>query len=173
LRFVAGRPLSGVTTQYLAWCCARAVALGKTALLLVWDNASWHVSAAVRTWLRANNQQVKATGAGVRILVCPLPTKSPWLNPIEPKWVHGKRAVVEPDGLLPAAVLEERVCDYYGCPVEPHLTIPQAVAGSCTSRLLKKSATGLDGPNSGLCSDSKSAPRPSRFRRSGTFSSPC
>jgi hypothetical protein len=28
---------------------------------------------------------------------------SPWLNPIEPKkWVHGKRKVVEPDGLLTA-----------------------------------------------------------------------
>jgi hypothetical protein len=25
---------------------------------------------------------------------------SPWLNAIEPKWVHGKRKVVEPDGLL-------------------------------------------------------------------------
>jgi hypothetical protein len=128
LRFVAGRPVSGITTQYLAWCCERAAALGKTALLLVWDNASWHVSAAVRTWLRAHNQAVKAAGTGVRLLVCPLPSKSPWLNPIEPKWVHGKRAVVEPVGLLPAAVLEARVCDYYGCPVEPHLTIPHDVA---------------------------------------------
>ena len=25
-----------------------------------------------------------------------LPSKSPWLNNIEPKWVHGKRAIVEP-----------------------------------------------------------------------------
>ena len=38
-----------------------------------------------------------------------LPTQSPWLNPIEPKWVHGKRAVVEPDGLLSAEQLAERI----------------------------------------------------------------
>jgi hypothetical protein len=29
-----------------------------------------------------------------------LPTKSPWLNPIEPKWVHGNPAVAEPARLL-------------------------------------------------------------------------
>ena len=40
--------------------------------------------------------QVKQQGQGVRILVCYLPVKSPWLNPIEPKWVHSKRAIVEP-----------------------------------------------------------------------------
>ena len=39
---------------------------------------------------------------GGRIVVCPLPSKSPWLNPIEPQWVHGKRAVSEPDRLLSA-----------------------------------------------------------------------
>jgi len=125
LRFVAGRPVRAVTTQYLAWCCARLAALGKTALLLVWDNASWHISKEGRTWLRAYNHQVKAAGTGVRILACPLPTKSPWLNPSEPKWVQGKRAGVAPNGLLPATVLEARVCASYHCPVEPHLAIPQ------------------------------------------------
>ena len=44
LRFVDGRPVSAVTTQYLAWCCEQLRAAGKRALLLVWDNASWHVS---------------------------------------------------------------------------------------------------------------------------------
>lgn len=24
-----------------------------------------------------------------------MPSKSPWFIPIEPKWVHGKRAIVE------------------------------------------------------------------------------
>ncbi len=42
--------------------------------------------------------------------MCLLPIKSPWLNPIEPKWVHGKRKVVEPDGLLGAYELADRVC---------------------------------------------------------------
>ena len=49
-------------------------------MLLVWDNASWHDSQIVRTWLRAHNRQVKQTGQGVRLLACYLPVKSPWLN---------------------------------------------------------------------------------------------
>jgi hypothetical protein len=55
LRFVDGRPLSGVTTQYLAWCGGRLAAMGKTALLLVWDNASWHISRAVVAWIAAHD----------------------------------------------------------------------------------------------------------------------
>jgi hypothetical protein len=128
LRFVAGRPISAITTRFLAWCAERTAAHSKTALLLIWDNASWHISKEVRAWLRAHNRQVKASGQGVRILVCPLPTRSPWLNPIEPKWVHGKRAVVEPDRLLPIPELEERVCAYYRCAHFPHLTITEQVA---------------------------------------------
>jgi hypothetical protein len=128
LRVVRGRPVSAVTTQFLAWCCASLAAAGKSALLLVWDNASWHISREVRGWVRAHNQRVKASGRGVRIRACPLLSKSPWLNPIEPKWVHGKRAVAEPDRLLPAAELTSRICDYFGCPHEEYLSIPQEVA---------------------------------------------
>ncbi len=80
------RPRSSVTTQFLAWSCAKLVAAGKRALLLVWDNASWYLSKEGRAWLRAHNRAVHATGTGVRIVPCPLPIKSPWLNPIEPKW---------------------------------------------------------------------------------------
>jgi hypothetical protein len=114
LRFVTGRPVSQVTEDYLAWVCERLQAEGKKALLLVWDNASWHVSKRVRDWIKAHNRQVKRKG-GVRIVACFLPTKSPWLNPIEPKWAHGKKAIVEPDRLLAAAEVRTRVCDYYGC----------------------------------------------------------
>jgi len=128
LRFVEGRPVSALTIAYLTWCCAKLQALGKEALLLVWDNASWHVSRAVRTWLRAHNRPVKAAGRGVRIIACHLPIKSPWLNPIEPKWSHGKRKVVEPDGLLTASDLAERVCEVFGCPYEEHLIISQDAA---------------------------------------------
>jgi DDE superfamily endonuclease len=128
LRFVAGRPISAITTRFLAWCAERTAARGKTALLLIWDNASWHISKEVRAWLRTHNQQVKTRRQGARILVCPLPSKSPWLNPIEPKWVHGKRAVVEPDRLLPITELEDRVCAYYGCDQLPHLTLTEEVA---------------------------------------------
>jgi transposase len=121
LRFVDGRPVSAVTTRFLAWCCATLAAAGKTALLLVWDNAAWHVSQAVRQWIGAHNRRVRHTGRGVRIVPCRLPSKSPWLNPIEPKWVHGKRRVVEPARLLTAHELAERVCAALRCPHEPHL----------------------------------------------------
>jgi hypothetical protein len=123
LRFVDGRPVSALTTAYLAWCCDQLAAAGKRALLLVWDNAPWHVSRAVRSWIRDHNRQVKQTGSGVRIVPCYLPRKSPWLNPIEPKWVHGKRKVAEPARLLSADELIDRVCSAFHCDRVPHLTI--------------------------------------------------
>ena len=128
LRFVTGRPVSAITTQFLAWCVERLAAEKKTALLLVWDNAPWHVSRAVRAWIGAHNQQVKQAGHGVRIISCLLPIKSPWLNPIEPHWVHGKRAVAEPDRLLAAQDLIERACAYFACPHEEHLCPPEKIA---------------------------------------------
>jgi len=128
LRFVTGRPVSAVTIDFLAWCSAQLAAQGFTALLLIWDNASWHRSQAVRHWIRQHNQRVKCGAEGVRIVVCHLPSKSPWLNPIEPKWVHGKRAVSEPDRLLSAAELEARVYAYYDCECGPHLMMPKKVA---------------------------------------------
>jgi transposase len=119
LRFVSGRPVSQVTTDFLEWLCEQVQAQDKQVLVLIWDNASWHVSKQVRAWLRAHNQTVwqeTRTGkAGVRIIPCWLPTKSPWLNRIEPKWVHGKRAIVEPARLLTAEELRKRVSDYFGC----------------------------------------------------------
>jgi transposase len=128
LRFVEGRPVSDVTIDFLAWCSERLAQQGVTAWLLIWDNASWHKSEKVRSWLRGHNRRVKETGKGVRIVGCLLPSKSPWLNPIEPKWVHGKRAVSEPARMLRADELEDRICAYYDCPREAHLLMPQKVA---------------------------------------------
>jgi DDE superfamily endonuclease len=128
LRFVDGRPVSAVTTDFLAWSCERLAAQGVTGLLLIWDNASWHKSQQVRSWIGAHNHTVKQSGQGVRIVACLLPSKSPWLNPIEPKWVHGKRAVSEPGRMLSASELEARVYAYYRCPSEAHLTMPEKVA---------------------------------------------
>ena len=114
LRFVDGRPVSHVTVAYLTWVCAELAREGKKALLLVWDNASWHISREVRSWLKAYNRQAKQEGR-VRILSCRLPSKSPWLNPIEPKWRHGKRAILEPERVLTAQEVKDRVCEHYGC----------------------------------------------------------
>jgi hypothetical protein len=66
---------------------------------------------------------VLKTGQGTRIFVCPLPTKSPWLNLIEPKWVHGKRRIAEPDQTLAASEREERVCAALDCSPEAHLSV--------------------------------------------------
>ena len=129
LRFVDGRPVSSITTQFLAWCCDKLEAEGKKALLMVWDNASWHISREVRMWLGERNRAVKQTGQGVRIVPGLLPIKSPWLNPIEPVWVHTKRRVVEPNGTLSAQELADRICASRGCVHEAHLAIPENVAG--------------------------------------------
>jgi hypothetical protein len=128
LRFVDGRPLSVVTISFLDWCCAKLDEQGKTALSLVWDNASWHISHAVEDWIHGHNGQVKQQGKGVRILACPLPVKSPWLNPIEPGWIHTQRKVVEPARLLTARGLEDRLCQALNCSHEDHLTISEKVS---------------------------------------------
>jgi len=128
LRFVDGRPVSAITTRFLSWSCQKLEAMGKKALLLIWDNASWHKSHEVKGWIDAHNRRVKASGGGVRIVGCLLPIKSPWLNAIEPKWIHGKRKAVEPERLLGAYELADRVCGVFGCPHYEHLSIPQEVA---------------------------------------------
>lgn len=128
LRFVSERPVSDITTQFLDWCCERLCKQGKRHWLLIWDNASWHKSKIVRTWIREHNSLVKAENKGVRLLPFLLPTQSPWLNPIEPKWVHGKRNVVEPNGLLSARELARRICAYYGCTYEDYLALPEKVS---------------------------------------------
>lgn len=128
LRFVDGRPVSGITIQFLEWCCQEVEKLDKSVLAMIWDNARWHTSKAVRTWIRAHNRTVKRTGKGVRILVCFLPIKSPWLNPIEPKWTHGKRRIVEPNATLSKQALADRICATFDCLHLEHLSIPENVS---------------------------------------------
>jgi transposase len=127
LRFVEGNPNSILTEHFLAWCCEKLPAVGKSVLVLIWDHASWHISQAIRHWIREHNRQVKKSGQGVRILSCLLPKKSPWLNPIEPMWIHGKRRIVEPERVLSPQEIVERVCDTFDNPVEALLTISNNV----------------------------------------------
>jgi transposase len=128
LRFVERRPVSAITTQFLDWCCSRLEQQRVPVWVVIWDNASWHISKAVHSWIHEHNQTVKRAGVGVRLLVNQLPIKSPWLNPIEPKWIHGKRAIVEPTRLLSADELADRICGYFACFYEPHLSVPEKVA---------------------------------------------
>jgi DDE superfamily endonuclease len=130
LRFVDGRPISGITTQFLSWCSKKLYARGKKVWLMIWDNAPWHLSKEVRTWIKEHNKKVKKGEIveGVRIISCFLPTRSPWLNAIEPKWIHGKRKVVEADRLLSTHEIAERVCAAFGCPHYEHLFLAENVA---------------------------------------------
>jgi transposase len=121
VRFVDGRPVSALTVEFLAWSCARLEPRGVRVWALIWDNAPWPLSKAVRAWIRAHHRQVKQAGQGIRLLGCYLPTKSPWLNPIEAQWARAKRVVVEAERLLTAQDLADRVCAHFGCPHEPHL----------------------------------------------------
>jgi transposase len=126
---VEGCPIrSGITTQFLEWCSEKLFAVGKKVLVLVCDNASWHISQEVRRWISEHNWLVKRSGQRVRIISCFLPKQSPWLNAIGPKWLHGKGRVVEADGLLTAHELAERVCEAFDCPHYEHLSIPEIVA---------------------------------------------
>ena len=120
LRFVAGRPVSSATCTFLAWVAGQLAAEGVRVLALIWDNAAWHVSREVRAWVAAHNRRAKRDG-GCRLLVCRLPSKSPWLNPIEPKWAHGKRAMVEPARKLTSLELQRRLCHHYRCAHLPPL----------------------------------------------------
>jgi hypothetical protein len=121
-------PSAASPPPFLEWRCTEPATAGKAALLLVWGNASWHGSQEVRAWIAARNHQVKAGEAPVRIVARPLPTKSPWLDPIGPKWVHGKKRVVEPARLPTMEELEARVYDALGADLADHLTMPEKVA---------------------------------------------
>jgi transposase len=129
LRFVDGRPISALTTEFLAWCAAEAAQVTDIrTLVLIWDNASWHTSRMVRQWLRTHNQAVQRAGQGVKLVPVPLPSRAPWLNPIEAKWRHAKRAIVEPERVLTLNEVEVRVCQILDCPQHDHLSLSNDVA---------------------------------------------
>jgi transposase len=125
LRFIEGHPVGEATKAFLEWSCKKIEALGKKTLLLIWDNATWHISQEVEKWLGEHNQQVKESKKGIRIINCPLPKKSPWLNPIEPHWVHGKRQIVEADRLLTQEEVVSRVYNYFELSNQGYLTISE------------------------------------------------
>jgi hypothetical protein len=57
--------------------------------------------------IRAYNRQAKQFDEP-RLRTHLLSVKSPWLNPIEPHWLHAKCAICQPDGEL--SVEELRLC---------------------------------------------------------------
>ena len=55
LRFSPGQPNSGYTLEFLKYLLWVAAEKGKQALLVIWDNASWHKSQEVRAWIKRHN----------------------------------------------------------------------------------------------------------------------
>jgi hypothetical protein len=94
-----GQPSRKPTWTYLQGLLAVARQEGKRVVVVIWNHAGGHKCNRLRQWIRTYHQQAKQTG-DVQLLTFLLPTKSPWLNPIKPSWVHGKRKVCEPDGDL-------------------------------------------------------------------------
>src|SRR4028119_1479369 len=44
LRFVQGRPGSGVTIEFMEWVTTTLAVQGQRVLVIAWDNARWHTS---------------------------------------------------------------------------------------------------------------------------------
>ena len=112
LYFSEGQPNSLQQWLFIVGLLAVARQEGKQVLVIIWDNASWHKSKDLQCWLRSYNQQAKAHDEP-RLLTHLLPVKSPWLNPIEPRWVHAKRGVCEPNGALTPPELRLRLCHHF------------------------------------------------------------
>jgi hypothetical protein len=96
-------------------------------LLLVWDPAAWHISQEVTAWIVAHNRTATA-GAAVRIVSHPLPSMSPWGNPMAPQGVHGTQRSVESARLLTMDELETRVYADLGAGYADHLPLPETAA---------------------------------------------
>lgn len=116
--FADGQPNSEKSIAFLSTLLAVAQKRCQRVLVVIWDRATWHKSKKVVRWVRQHNRQVKREQQGVRLLTCLLPSKSPWLNPMEPIWLHTKRKVVEPDGDLSVKVLKERLCAQFDTNLE-------------------------------------------------------
>jgi transposase len=121
LFFAEGQPDSDKTISFLQALLQIAKLKTKRVLVIIWDRASWHTSKQVKRWVRDHNRQVRQ-GDGVRLLTYLLPSKSPWLNPMEPIWLHSKRKVAEPDGPLSVNVLKDRLCYLFNTTLD-HATL--------------------------------------------------
>jgi len=82
LRWAEGQPDSEEMIRFLEALMAHWTKKGKRFIVLFWDKASWHTSHRTRNWIRAYNRRAKQEGL-TRLIVCKLPTRSPWLMPLE------------------------------------------------------------------------------------------
>jgi transposase len=113
LYFSNGQPNSEHMWLFIMGLLALARQAEIRVVVMIWDRATWHKSKRLRQWIRAYNRAAKQTEQP-RLLTFLLPKKSPWLNPIEPRWVHAKRKTCEPDGELTAMELKRRLATHFG-----------------------------------------------------------
>ena len=112
LYFSQGQPNSENTWLFIMGLLAIARREKIRVVVIIWDHATWHKSKRLRQWIRTYNLAAKESGQP-RLLTFLLPKKSPWLNPIEPRWVHAKRKTCEPDGDLTAQELKRRLAAHF------------------------------------------------------------
>jgi transposase len=82
LRWAQGQPDSEQTIHFLEALMVHWTQQGKRFIVLFWDRAPWHTSAKTRRWIRVYNQRAKQEGL-TRLIICSLPSRSPWLMPLE------------------------------------------------------------------------------------------
>jgi transposase len=112
LYFCDGQPNSEHMWLFIIGLLALARQEEIRVVVMIWDRATWHQSKRLRQWLREYNQAAKQTGQP-RLLTFLLPKKSPWLNPIEPRWIHAKRKTCQTDGALTAIELKRRLAAHF------------------------------------------------------------
>lgn len=82
LRWAGGQPNSERMVPFLEALMAHWTENGKRFIVLFWDRASWHTSHRVRRWIRNYNRRAKKEGL-TRLIPFWLPSRSPWLMPLE------------------------------------------------------------------------------------------
>lgn len=93
LRWADGQPNSERMTQFLETLMDYWTQRGKRFIVLFWDKASFHTSKQTTNWIREYNRRAKRENL-TRLIVCKLPTRSPWLMPLEPIFGWTKHQVL-------------------------------------------------------------------------------
>ena len=112
LRWATGQPDSEETVQFLEALMAHCTQNGLRFIVLIWDKASWHTSRRTQGWIRAYNRRAKEE-ALARLIVCQLPTRSPWLMPLEPIFGWTKHQILGGRLFQTVAQLQAAVESYF------------------------------------------------------------
>jgi hypothetical protein len=133
LRWATGQPDSEETVEFLEALMAHCTQTGLRFIVLIWDKASWHTSRRTQSWIRAYNRRAKKEDH-TRLIVCQLPTRSPWLMPLEPIFGWTKHQVLGGRLFETVAQLQTAVERYF------HQRVAQAKERRDRARIKAESA---------------------------------